>query len=555
MRFSGSVLAGIVALSCVLLRPPLPAPAAGEEISADEALLRECHVGTDGPALLAFFRERTLTEADRQRLADLVRQLGSDEFAQRENASAALIARGPLAVPFLRPAAASTDAEVVRRARACLEEIDRGPGPALPAAAVRLLVRRKPAGAVEALLRFAPYADDVFVEDEVAAALVALGLHDGKADAALLEALRDKEPACRAAAVFAVARATDRAHRAAAARLLGDLDPSVRYRAALGMLAARDRGALPVLVNLLLDAPPDLAARAEDALIRLAGEQSPAVSSAAANPAARKAWHAAWDRWQSEQGPWVDLRRLDGEAPYLGFTLVPEMHGAKVWECDRSGKVRWEITGLQQPRDAFVLPNGRVLVCEVQANRITERDLKGNIHWTHPVNDPAYVERLPNGNIFIGNHHRAFEVTPGGKEVFVYEPEQEFFIHSMHRKPNGHVVCLSMRGQLREVDRAGRVVCSFQLDQNNRNWCGVQGLPGQRYLAVDLNQGHVLELDDRGRTVWECKVAGASYAVRRPTGNTLICSFNGQRVVEVDRKGTIVWEKAVGSMPWRVHSR
>src|SRR5262249_15276855 len=161
----------------------------------------------------------------------------------------------------------------------------------------------------------------------------------------------------------------------------------------------------------------------------------------------------------------------------------PEMHGARVWECDRSGKVRWEITGLQQPRDAFVLPNGRVLVCEVQANRVTERDLKGNIHWTHPVSDPAYVERLPNGNTFIGNHHRAVEVTPGGKEVFAYAPEGDFFIHSMHRKPNGNVVCLSMRGLLREVDRAGRTVCTFQLDQNNRNWCGVQGLPGQRYLA------------------------------------------------------------------------
>ncbi len=125
----------------------------------------------------------------------------------------------------------------------------------------------------------------------------------------------------------------------------------------------------------------------------------------------------------------------------------------------------------------------------------------------------------------------------------------------MHRKANGNVVCLSMRGLLREVDRAGRRVCNFQLDQNNRNWCGVQGLPGGRYLAVDLNQGQILELDTTGHVVWDCKVAGASYAVRRPTGHTLVCSFNGQRVVEVDRKGAVVWEKAVGTMPWRVHSR
>jgi hypothetical protein len=232
------------------------------------------------------------------------------------------------------------------------------------------------------------------------------------------------------------------------------------------------------------------------------------------------------------------------------------MHGGKVWECDRSGKVRWEITGLQQPRDACVLPNGRVLVCEVQANRVTERDLQGNVHWTHRVTDPAYVERLPNGNTLIGTHRRACEVTPAGKEVFAYEPESDFFIHSMHRKANGNLVCLSMIGQLREVDRAGRTVRSFTLGAPNRgqNWCGVQGLPGQRYLAVELN-GLVLEVDAAGRTIWECKVPGASYAVRRPTGNTLVCSFNGQRVVEVDRKGVVVWEKRVSSMPWRVHSR
>jgi HEAT repeat protein len=548
------VAAGIAALLFAAFTAT-PSRCADSEAGADEALVREAKLGTDGAALLAFFRDRSLTDADRERLIDLVRQLGSEDFKQREEASAALVARGPLAVPFLRQAVKSDDAEVVRRVRACLEEIDRGPGPSLPAAAVRLLVRRKPAGAVEALLRFAPHADDACVEDEVVAALAALGLHNGKADTALLEALRDKEPARRAVAAYAVARAADPAHRTAASRLLRDPEPAVRYRTALGMLAARDREALPTLVNLLLDAPPELAARAEDALIRLAGEQSPAVGSAAGNPAERKTWHAAWERWQREQGSKVDLGRLDGATPYLGFTLVPEMHGGKVWECDRSGKVRWEIKGLQQPRDACVLPNGRVLVCEVQANQVTERDLKGNIHWKHPVNDPAYVERLPNGNTFIGTHRRAIEVTPAGKEVFAYEPENDFFIHSMHRKPNGNVVCLSMRGLLREVDRSGHTVCSFQLDQNNRNWCGVQGLPGQRYLAVDLNQGHVLELDAKGGTRWECKVPGACYAVRRPTGNTLVCSFNGHRIVEVDRKGTIVWEKAVGSSPWRVHSR
>jgi hypothetical protein len=55
--------------------------------------------------------------------------------------------------------------------------------------------------------------------------------------------------------------------------------------------------------------------------------------------------------------------------------------------------------------------------------------------------------------------------------------------------------------------------------------------------------------------VWECQVQGASYALRLPTGQTMVCSFGGQRVVHVSRDGKIVWEKAVPTSPWRAHFR
>jgi hypothetical protein len=289
-------------------------------------------------------------------------------------------------------------------------------------------------------------------------------------------------------------------------------------------------------------------------LLRVAGEQAPQASAGAGTPEERKRWCEAWALWWRERGPKADLARLDEAPPYLGLTLVPEMHGNKVWECGKDGQVRWELTGLSQPRDARVLAGGRVLIAEVTAGLVTERDRKGRLVWSHKVQDPAYVERLPNGNTFVGTHNRAFEVTPAGKEITVYQSEPGFFIHSMHRKPNGNLVCLSMAGCLREVTRAGKVVCTFQLDTAGRNWCGVQGLPGGRYLTVELNRGQVLELDARGKTVWECQVPNATYAVRRPTGTTLVCSFGGRRIVEVNRAGKIVWEKKVATSPWRVHS-
>jgi outer membrane protein assembly factor BamB len=231
------------------------------------------------------------------------------------------------------------------------------------------------------------------------------------------------------------------------------------------------------------------------------------------------------------------------------------MHGGKVWECTRTGQIRWQIFGLQQPRDAQVASNGRVLICEVGASRVTERDFKGNVLWTHPVVDPAYVERLPNGNTFIGTHRRAFEVTPSGKEVFSFQPAASMFIHSMHRRPNGNLICLSMQGQVLEVDRAGKTVRSFQITRGGGNWCGIQGLPGNRYLAVEYNQSLILELDAAGKVVWECKVPGVSYALRRPDGRTMVCCFSSQRIVDIDRTGKVVWEVSTGTSPWRAHCR
>src|SRR5262249_36140532 len=146
----------------------------------------------------------------------------------REKASAELVKRGTPALPFLRKALTEKDLEVVRRATRCIEQIEGGPGAGLPAAAVRLLAKKRPDGAAAQLLRYVPFADDESVEEEVRTALVSLGLREGKADAALVEALKDAEPARRAAAAFVVGRSSDAAQRKAALALLEDADRRVR---------------------------------------------------------------------------------------------------------------------------------------------------------------------------------------------------------------------------------------------------------------------------------------------------------------------------------------
>src|SRR5438552_3203099 len=59
-------------------------------VGSDEATLKTARLGSDGPSLLAYFRQRTVGETDRARIVNLIRQLGDPAFAVREKASAEL---------------------------------------------------------------------------------------------------------------------------------------------------------------------------------------------------------------------------------------------------------------------------------------------------------------------------------------------------------------------------------------------------------------------------------------------------------------------------------
>jgi HEAT repeat protein len=213
---------------------------AEDATGADEALLREAKITPDGPGLLAFFRKRSLTDEDRQRLEDLVRQLGSPRYKVRVQAFADLLTAGPPALPFLRAAVNDPDLEISKRAKECIEKLETGPlaGAALPAAAARLLAVRRPAGAVAALLTYYPFIDprEDYLQEEVLLALGSLGVVQGKVDPLLTRAAEDKFAPRRAAAAFVLGRMAGPDQRAVVRRLLGDGDAQVRQRAARGLV-------------------------------------------------------------------------------------------------------------------------------------------------------------------------------------------------------------------------------------------------------------------------------------------------------------------------------
>jgi HEAT repeat protein len=242
-----------------------PARAAGPDPvpAYVEPMLRAAGVATDGPGLLAYLRQHTLSEVDRLRLEAAVPRVGYPSSWAGERPDRLLIDAGPPAVPFLRRALRDPDPEVARGAAFCLKEIGPAPEFIWLAAAVRLTAQRRPAGAAEALLAYLPSADESG-EGAVFVALEVVGLRGGQPEPAVVAALGDKHPLRRAAAARVVSRAGDAGQRRPVARLLSDPDARVRYEAAAGLVRAGDQAAVHALVALLAEAPVSLALLAED---------------------------------------------------------------------------------------------------------------------------------------------------------------------------------------------------------------------------------------------------------------------------------------------------
>jgi hypothetical protein len=520
-------------------------------------------VATDGGGLLAFIRAHTLSEQEQEELAATVRRLGAGDYEARQEASRALIRAGRPALPFLRPALDDPDLEVARRARRCVQEIEMGTTSSLMMAAARLVSHRRPAGAVPVLLAYLPLIDEDVVEETWFEALRTLGLPEGGPDPALLAALADKRPIRRAAAAHILGQAPSADVRRRVRPLLNDRDARVRYEAAAALLPAGEKEAVPVLAVLLTEAPLPIAGRAERRLLWLADAQAPVAGAVpevglGVGAAERRECRRAWESWWRGNRDRVDLSRLKREEPLRGLTVVCEYDGdggGRVWEYGQDGRPRWEVTRLEGPNDVQVLPGGRLLIAERNANRVTERDRQGKVLWRHRTSgNPVACQRLPDGNTLVATFNELYEVTADDKKVKSHTHRMGFR-HAV-RLPNGHVLYITSNGLVEELDAAWkrevRSVRPAAYAAGASYWASIEPLANGRYLLALGGAGRVVEMDAAGKVRWECSVPSAVCATRLRNGHTLVSSFEGRCLVEVDRDGKEVSKQTLRGRPFTV---
>jgi HEAT repeat protein len=519
----------------------LVAPARAEEATstaADEMVLKAANVGTDGASLLEFFRKRTRKESDSARIRKLIEQLGDESYDLREKASQELIETGAAARPPLLKATDDKNPEVARRAAECLEHIEDGPGSALPIAAARILKLRRPEGAVEVLLAYAPSADDESVAEEVRTALAGLAVADGKIDPLIIKALDDSSAVRRAAAGVALARSGGDDHRAAVKKLLEDADLVVRMRVGLALLVLKDKDAVPVLIDLLAKLPRDEIWPIEEVLYRIAQDKAPTIN---AGDEEAKKYRDAWAAWWKANGEKTDLAKINLNATQLGYTLLILLDAGKVLELDAAKKVRFQIDNLQFPLDAQMLPGERVLVAEHNGNIVTERNREGKVVWKKEVEGPIMAQRLPNGRTFISSRAQLLEVDKNGKETFSYSrPDGDAFMKAI-KLSNGDMAFITDAGVCARINSAGKELKSFSV--NLQTYGGrLEVLPNGHVVVPQTPNNEVVEFDADGKPVWQAKFDQPVAAVRLPNGNTLVTSMSQQRAVELNKAGKSVWE-------------
>ena len=191
MRCKALALVAVMGLACGLLG--IGWAADPDSSAADEQILKAAKIGIDNASLLAFFRDRTVSDAARANIDNLIGKLGDNSFKVRQKASVDLVKLGPAAMPFLDKALKNPDLEVSRRAEDVLRQIEEASSIGLPGAAARLLAVRKPPGTVDVLLAYAASGDESAAED-VRNALAANARKDGMAHPDLVQGAPEQEP-------------------------------------------------------------------------------------------------------------------------------------------------------------------------------------------------------------------------------------------------------------------------------------------------------------------------------------------------------------------------
>jgi outer membrane protein assembly factor BamB len=517
----------------------------------DLKIVQQAGMKGDGPELLEYFRKRTLTQPNPKEISALVKQLGDDDFWTREKAFTSLVTLGASAMSGIKEGENNPDLEVKKRVADLKHRIDVNALPTLHAAAARILAKLKPAGAAEVLITYVPFVSEPFVVDEICRTLGAVAIQNGKVEPVLVKALTDAVAIKRGAAAEALVRAGAKEEFPAVKKLLKDTDVTVRHRVCIAMMPLQDRDVVPAMIELLGELSANDLWPIEEGLLRLAGEQAPNVG-LGSDAASRKVCRDLWAKWLSDNEKTLDMTKLGQDNLYLGYTLIVQQNQriggdrkdpGEVFELDNKKNVRWKFHLKSYPVDAHMIGSSRVMVAEWQANKVTERDLKGEVKWEYDCGAPPFaVQRLPNGNTFVAMRGRLIEVDRNKTQVWsLQRPNQD--LERARKLPNGEVIFITTQGNCVRMDpKTNNILKEFKINPVQMIFGSMEVLKNGNIVVTHFNTQRVTEYDRDGVQVGNpIALPRANSVTRLPNGNSLVTTYDQRQVYEYDTNNQEVW--------------
>jgi|GEM_PF-734367 len=172
---------------------------------------------------------------------------------------------------------------------------------------------------------------------------------------------------------------------------------------------------------------------------------------------------------------------------------------------------------------------------------VDQTDAKNN--WTTAIPRGARDLQIIEGNRVLvshGNGAGEYDLVTGKK---LWSIDSFKGINSARRLPNGNTL---LGGSAKDgiyiytADRKGKTLDTLVL-KGLRDFRLINRLKNGNILLTVARPYRVIEVDTKGKIVWEAKIPGKGYkAVRLPSGNTLVSTASAAVIVELDKNGKIV---------------
>ncbi len=163
------------------------------------------------------------------------------------------------------------------------------------------------------------------------------------------------------------------------------------------------------------------------------------------------------------------------------------------------------------------------------------------------TNTLSTCQRLRNGNTFITTFGEILEVDPKGVTLWSQKNPNGGLIGRSHRLRNGNILYAAGGFKVIEVDAKFNPIRTAEVPSSGDSWMSLEPLPGDRFLISPYGSNKVMEIDVKGKVLWECATQTPMSAVRLANGNTLVGSDRGHAVIEYNREGKEVWKLKLDS--------